>query len=73
MAIYCYVYKRTKEYIIITLVFSHKIYAMIKRFTDTGDNNIMQKEDDLSFQSLEDIFILNLQKTLFVWFVAYST
>ena len=33
----------------------------------------MQKEDDLSLQSLEDIFILNLQKTLFVWFVAYST
>ena len=55
------------------MVFSHKIYAMIKRFTDTGDNNIMQKEDDLSLQSLEDIFILNLQKTLFVWFVAYST
>ena len=45
---------------------------MIKRFTDTGDNNIMQKEDDLSLQSLEDIFILNLQKTLFVWFVAYT-
>ena len=46
---------------------------MIKRFTDTGDNNIMQKEDDLSLQSLKDIFILNLQKTLFVWFVAYNT
>ena len=46
---------------------------MIKRFTDTGDNNIMQKEDDLSLQSLEDIFILNLQRMLFVWFVAYST
>ena len=46
---------------------------MIKRFTDTGDNNIMQKEDDLSLQSLEDIFILNLQKMLFVWFVAYIT
>ena len=43
---------------------------MSKRFTDTGDNNTKQKEDDLSLQSLEDIFILNLQKTLFVWFVA---
>ena len=43
----------------------------IKDSPDTGD--IKQKEDDLSLQSLEDIFILNLQKTLFVWFVAYST
>ena len=46
---------------------------MSKRLTDTGDNNIKQKEDDLSLQSLEDIFILNLQKMLFVWFIAYST
>ena len=27
---------------------------MSKRFTDTGDNNIKQKEDDLSLQSLQD-------------------
>ena len=75
--IYCYVYKWTKEYIIILWFSAIKfnINAMSKRFTDTGDNNIKQKEDDLSvsLQSLEDIFILNLHKTLFVWFIAYST
>ena len=45
---------------------------MSKRFTDTGYNNIKQKGDDLSLQSLEDIFVLNLQKTLFVWFIALT-